>query len=94
MSLCESHCIFKGYIDKNIICECDVKLLFNSFYKVNSNKNKYIQRFDVKESNENNFWTIGCFINQKIKFLLFLYFLINEIIIYHINDYFLIYIAF
>ena len=82
MSLCESHCIFKGYIDKNIICECDVKLLFNSFYKVNSNKNKYIQRFDVKESNENNFWTIGCFINQKIKFSLFfnIYSILNIII--------------
>ena len=31
MSLCESHCTFKGYIDGQIKCECDIKIKFNSY---------------------------------------------------------------
>ena len=80
MSLCESICTFKGYINNNIICECEVKLKFNSFLNDNSDKYNVVYRFDVKETNENNFWTVNCFLNRKIKFSL----LFNECSIFNI----------
>ena len=73
MSLCESLCTFKGYENNHIICESDVKLKFNSFLNVKSDKYNLIYRFDVNETNENNFWTINCFLNHKVKVLLSFY---------------------
>ena len=83
MSLCESLCTFKGYINNNIICECNVKQKFNSFLNDNSDKYNLLYRFDLGEKNEKNFWTIFCFLNLKIKFsLLFIEYCIFYIIIF------------
>ena len=70
MSLCESICTFKGYVNNEIICECNVKLKFNSFLNTNSDKYNLIYRFEVNETNENNFWVVNCFLNHKLNFLL------------------------
>ena len=82
MSLCESMCTFKGYVNNHIICECEIKLKFNSFFSVKSDKYSLIYRFDINAINENNFWTINCFLNGKAKFLLMfnLYSIFNIII--------------
>ena len=64
MSLCESMCTFKGYINKIIECECEVKLKFNSFLNVNANKHKLIQRIDNEEMTKSfNIWVFKCILN-------------------------------
>ena len=64
MSLCESMCTFKGYINKVIECECEVKLKFNSFLNVNANKYKLIQRIDNEEMTKSfNIWVFKCILN-------------------------------
>ena len=64
MSLCESMCIFKGYINKVIECECEVKIKFNSFLNVNSNKYKLIQRIENEEMTKSfNIWVFKCILN-------------------------------
>ena len=67
MSLCESICSFKGYINKYIECECDIKLKFNSFLNERSDKYHLIYRFDKDDSNPINLWTLKCFLNPNIK---------------------------
>ena len=63
MSLCESICIFKGYSYNNIICECGIKIKFNSFLNVNVSKYNLIYRFEESPSNSLNFWVFKCMIN-------------------------------
>ena len=75
MSLCESLCIYEGYINDNIKCECDIKLKFNSFLSTNSDKYNLIYRFEVKKTNSVNFWIIKCFFDHYFKASL----LFNEI---------------
>ena len=70
MSLCESVCIFKGYMANSIRCECDAKLKFNYFMKNNSDRYSLIHRFEIEETNSNNFWTINCFLGPNSKRLL------------------------
>ena len=60
MSLCESICTFKGYINDHIICECDIKIKFNSFSNVNVSKYNLIHRFKNIEDKNYNFWIIKC----------------------------------
>ena len=64
MSLCESNCKFKGYINHQIICECQIKTKFNSYLNNNTNADKYnlIHRFDTKISEHSfNIWVIKCY---------------------------------
>ena len=63
MSLCESICTFKGYSYNNIICECGIKIKFNSFLNVNVSKYNLIYRFKESQSNSLNFWVLKCFFN-------------------------------
>ena len=63
MSLCESMCTFKGYEYNNIICECKIKVKFNSFLNVNASKYNLIYRFEHPQSNNLNFWVVKCFLN-------------------------------
>ena len=64
MSLCESMCTFKGYINNVIECECGVKLKFNSFLNVNADKYKLIQRIDNEEMSKSfNIWVFKCILN-------------------------------
>ena len=63
MSLCESICIFKGYVKNNIICQCDIKFKFNSFYNVNSSKYSLIYRFKQVETKNLNLWVLKCYFN-------------------------------
>ena len=72
MSLCENGCIFKGYINNVINCECEVKLKFNSFLNVNSDKYNLIYRFEIDKKNSHNFWTIKCFLDFHAKYSLLL----------------------
>lgn len=45
MSLCESHCDYKGYdsINKRVICECEIKNIKN--FLNNINKDKLLNQF-------------------------------------------------
>ena len=61
MSLCESGCVFKKYVNNYIRCECDIKMKFNSFLNPNINKYKSIYRFSIKEDTFTNFWVLKCF---------------------------------
>ena len=61
MSLCESTCTFKGYVDNNIVCECKIKQKFNSFFNEYANKYKLIHRFEFKSKNSNTFWVLKCY---------------------------------
>jgi surface protein len=63
MSLCESTCVFKGYINNNIICDCQVKEKFNSFLNTNIDKYGIIYRFKQPDSNIFNFWVLKCYLN-------------------------------
>ena len=64
MSLCESTCTFKGYRDNIIECECEIKLKFNSFLNVNSDKYNIIKRFENEKMKKSfNVWVIKCFMN-------------------------------
>ena len=64
MSLCESICKFKGYLNNKIICECEIKFKFNSFLNVNSDKYNIIYRFqDDKLTKSFNIWVMKCFFN-------------------------------
>ena len=59
MSLCESQCIFKGYINQQIICECDIKIKFNSYLN-NIDPYNFVYRFkDLNEKNH-NLWLFTC----------------------------------
>ena len=63
-SLCESICIFKGYKNKMIECECEVKLKFNSFLNVNSDKYNLIHRIpNEKLTKSFNIWVLKCILN-------------------------------
>jgi hypothetical protein len=59
MSLCESHCIFKGYFNQEIICDCKVKNVINSYL---NNKDHYdlIHRFHDKGKDVSNLWVFKC----------------------------------
>ena len=61
MSLCESICTYKGYVNNHIICECDIKVKFNSFLNVNVSKYDLIYRFESSKSNRFNFWVFKCY---------------------------------
>ena len=63
MSLCESMCTFKGYEYNNIICECKIKVKFNSFLNVNVSKYNLIYRFEQTESSSLNLWVVKCIFN-------------------------------
>jgi len=64
MSLCESICIFKGYIDNQIICECNVKSKINSYFSTNSDKYNLIYRFKNEISRFSfNIWVLKCYSN-------------------------------
>ena len=67
MSLCESICKYKGYEYNYIICECSIKLKFNSFLNVNISKYNLIYRFEEIESNIHNFWVFKCLSNLFTK---------------------------
>ena len=67
MSLCESLCIFKEYVENNIICQCDVKFKFNSFFNANSSKYSLIYRFKQIENKNQNFWVLKCYFNLFTK---------------------------
>ena len=61
LSLCESMCTFKGYLNNEIICECEVKLKFNSYLNFNSDKYNLIYRFDDNKLKASfNIWVIKC----------------------------------
>lgn len=59
MSLCESHCTFKGYIDGQIICECEIKIKFNSYLN-NIDPYNYVTRFHELEESHINLWVMKC----------------------------------
>ena len=97
LSLCEDICVFKGYIDNNIICECDIKIKFNSFMNVNVSKYNLIHRFsseELKNYSKNNIWVVKCFlfllskelfsnnIGSQIILGIILFFIIGAIIFY------------
>ena len=63
MSLCESLCTFKRYMESNIVCQCDVKFKFNSFFNVNSSKYSLLYRFKQVETKNQNFWVLKCYLN-------------------------------
>ena len=67
MSLCESICNYKGYVNEHIICECRVKIKFNSFLNVNVSKYDLIYRFEQSESKKFNFWVLKCYYNLFTK---------------------------
>ena len=69
MSLCESICTYKGYEQEynSIVCECNIKLKFNSFLNVNISKYNLIYRFEDAESNSLNFWVFKCLFNAFTK---------------------------
>ena len=60
MSLCESICTFKGYMNNYIICECNIKIQFNLFLNPNVSKYDSIYRFNTKEEHKTNIWVIKC----------------------------------
>jgi surface protein len=63
-SLCESMCIFKGYKNNVIECECEIKLKFNSFLNVNSDKYNLIHRFSLDKLTKSfNIWVLKCILN-------------------------------
>ena len=67
LSLCESMCTFKGYEYNHIICECNVKVKFNSFLNVNVSKYDLIYRFEQPPSSNINLWVVKCFLNLFTK---------------------------
>ena len=59
ISLCESHCTYKGYVNGQIICECDIKIKFNSYLnKVDPYNNVY--RFKDLGESHLNIWLMKC----------------------------------
>ena len=62
-SLCESSCVFRGYIDNVIHCECDIKIKFNSFLNNDIDKYNLIYRFPTKKILNFNIWVFKCFMN-------------------------------
>ena len=97
MSLCESICTFKGYVNNEIICECDIKTTFNSFFNANSDKYNLIYRFDTKISQFSlNIWVMKCYnliltkenlFSNKCSFLMLFILLINIIGAFVFNAY-------
>ena len=67
MSLCESSCTFKGYISNNIICECKIKVKFNSFLNINNTIENLIFRFEQDDSSIANIWVFKCYFNLFTK---------------------------
>ena len=63
MSLCERMCIYKGYVNNHIICECKIKSKFNFFLNANISKYNLIYRFESIQSNIFNFWVLQCYNN-------------------------------
>jgi hypothetical protein len=59
MSLCESHCTFKGYTDGQIKCECDIKIKFNSYLN-NIDPYNYVHRFHDLDESHINIWLMKC----------------------------------
>ena len=59
MSLCESHCTFKGYVDGQIKCECDIKIKFNSYLN-NIDPYNYVTRFHELDESHINLWVMKC----------------------------------
>ena len=60
MSLCESHCTYKGIVHQEIICECDIKIKFNS-YMNNIEHYNLIYRFSDLGISHFNLWLMKCF---------------------------------
>ena len=60
MSLCESHCTFKGIVHGEILCECDIKIKFNS-YMNNVDRYSLVYRFDDLGISHFNLWLMKCF---------------------------------
>jgi len=72
MSLCESICEFKDYIDNTIHCECDIKSKFNSFLNTNVSKYDLIYRFETKhQQDNNNIWVVNCLLDIFSKEIIF-----------------------
>ena len=97
MSLCESICKFKGYEYNYIICECEIKIKFNSFYNVNADKYHLIYRFEQTELNILNFWVLNCYFNILTKdvitknlcsfiILIIIFIIIFQTFIFHIKE--------
>ena len=59
MSLCESHCTFKGYSEGQIKCECDIKIKFNSYLN-NIDPYNYVHRFHDLDESHVNIWVMKC----------------------------------
>ena len=62
MSLCEEMCIFKGYVNGNVECECKEKMKFNSFLNFNASKYNLIYRFKINKKVSSNFWVLKCYL--------------------------------
>ena len=71
MSLCESMCTFKGYIENLIMCECNTKLIFNSFLNLNVSKYNLVYRFKEQKPQQTNFWVLECYLNIFTKEIVF-----------------------
>jgi surface protein len=84
MSLCESHCIFKGYINQEIVCDCKVKYKLNSYLN-NIDYYDLIHRFYDIQEDISNLWVFKCFfVILKKEYLLYnigFYIIFSNIII-------------
>ena len=59
MSLCESNCKFIAYVHGEIICECQIKVKFNSFLN-NLDPYNLIFRFEDMGVSHFNIWLLDC----------------------------------
>ena len=66
-SLCESNCIFRGYVDNIIHCECDIKIKFNSFLNTNIDMYNLIYRLPTTKLPKFNLWVFKCYMNLFTK---------------------------
>ena len=95
MSLCESMCKFKGYKYNKVICECQIKIKFNSFFNIKANKYNLIYRFKQTEVKNMNFWVLKCYFNLFTKDVItknICSFIILSIILFIIVETFIFYI--
>ena len=68
LSLCESNCIYLGYSDRRVECECPVKEYFNQFLlEEDSVKDNLIFRFKNNHLEPYNFGILKCFKNHFTK---------------------------
>ena len=62
MAICENNCKFLKYENQRVICECPIKSDFNKFLlSKESERDKYIFKFENNELLKNNFGILKCF---------------------------------